>query len=87
MTDTKADYENAVSLLAEQVHHILAKDMFSRDYCIRYNEKGGAYLSVGEDLNDDVIILRADSKFASMTYPQLQACFVKRMGNQPFFAV
>jgi hypothetical protein len=86
MTDTKAQYHTIVAELADKIHNLLIKNQFDRSYTIRYNEEKGAYVSI-EDYNDDVIVLRPDSRFAAMTYHRLKSEFITLLGNKPVFAV
>lgn len=85
--DKKQEYDEKIAKLADEIHNLLIKNSFDRDYCIRYNEKLGAYVSIGDDYCDDIIILRPDRKHAALTYNQLKNTFRDQLSSQPVYAM
>ena len=82
--DTKQDFDNICADLAQEVHHLLIENCLRRDYTVRHNKIKGAYVSL-EDYNNDDIILRSDSRFTSLTFRGLVSVFKSKLSNQPIF--
>jgi len=73
--------------LAELINNLFIERKDRRDFCLRYNEIRGAYLSFKDDDDRDIIILRSCEMRRDCTLQQQTAFLVEKLRNQPFFAV
>lgn len=71
---------------AERIQNLLIKDIFRRDFCLRYNKRQGAYISF-DDYNDDEIILQSAEVKRNLTYPQQSQYLQSVLRSRPFFPV
>ncbi len=84
MENYRAIFDETCAVIAEAAQNIMLKDMFARDFCVRYSKSKGAYLST-EDYCDNIIIMRNNEFRRDFDYAGQVKNVKDCLSNKPVF--
>ena len=85
--DAMRIFSDRCAILAEKINNLFIERLDRRDFCLRYNKCGGAYISFDDYDDCDIIILNNSEMRRGYTLQQQTSYLVQELRNKPFFAV